>query len=195
MADAKPQSAMPLPESMAGNFNDAVRWFNQMWAGGADPSAALRGSGPIPAAMMPTLDIKELDKRIADLRSVEHWLKLNQGLVQTTIQGLEMQRNTIAAWQSFGAAAAAGGAAASASGTSAAAPGSAPAGAPDPAAFAPAAWWSALHQQFAQMAASAMVPEAGTTGAPATDTDAPPPDAAPAAGARAPGKAAASKPR
>lgn len=187
MADAKPPPAMPLPESMAGNFQDAVRWFNQMWAGAADPSAAARASGPIPSAMMPTLDIKELDKRIADLRSVEQWLKLNQGLVQTTIQGLEMQRNTIAAWQTFGAAAASGGAAAA---TQASTP-------PDPAAFAPAAWWSALHQQFAQMAASAMAPEAGGTGATSAPDAAVPPAGAPPATprpaggkARGPGNAA-----
>jgi hypothetical protein len=151
MADTKPAPGMPLPDALAGNFQEAVRWFNQMWGGRTDGSAA----GPIPSALMPTLDVKELDKRIADLRSVEHWLQLNQGLLQTTIQGLEMQRNTLAAWQSFGAAAS--GAAMDGAGAAwpkTAATETAP-GAAELPAFQPALWWAALQQQFAQMAAGA----------------------------------------
>ena len=149
---------MPLPDAVAGNFQEAMRWFNQLWGGAGD--AAARGSGPIPSMFMPTLDIQELDKRIADLRSVEHWLKLNQGMLQTTIQGLEMQRNTLSAWQSFGAATA--GAGASAGGT-AAPPNEPPApGASPVPAFDPAQWWTSLQQQFTQMAAAAGAPDAAT---------------------------------
>jgi len=45
----------------------------------------------------PTLDVEELDKRITDMKAVEGWLKMNLNMLQMTIQGLEMQRATIAA--------------------------------------------------------------------------------------------------
>jgi hypothetical protein len=176
MADSKPAAGMPLPEAMAGNFQEAVRWFNQLWGGGADGGSAMHG-GPIPSALMPTMDIKEIDKRIADLRSVEHWLQLNQGLLHSTIQGLEMQRNTLSAWQSFGAAAA--GAPAPSTSSGSASPAASASGS-DPSAmtaFQPALWWATLQQQFAQMAASAAAahsPEtAPGTSRPAAAGDAP----------------------
>lgn len=56
----------------------------------------------IPGFVVPTMDVEELDKRITDLRAVESWLALNANLLRTTIQSLEVQRNTIAAIQSFG---------------------------------------------------------------------------------------------
>jgi hypothetical protein len=143
MTNPAPPTGVPLPETMAGNFQDAMRWFGQFWAGAADPGAAARAGGPIPSMMMPTMDPQEIDKRIADLRSVEHWLSMNLAMLRTTIQGLEMQRNALAAWQNMGNAAAAPGAN------------------PDPAQmpFQPAAWWGALQQQFAQMAANAATQE------------------------------------
>ncbi len=49
----------------------------------------------------PTLSVEELDKRIADLRAVEQWLALNQGMLRNTIQGLEIQRGTLAAVQNL----------------------------------------------------------------------------------------------
>ncbi len=184
MSNPNPTSGMPLPEAMAGNFQDAMRWFNQLWASGMDPGLAARNqAGSIPSMMLPTMDVKELEKRIADLRSVDHWLQVNQGMLRTTIQALEMQRNTLLAWQALGAAGAA--AAASAPGAS---PGSAPASAPDaaavPPAFQPALWWNALQQQFAQMASGAMAGE--------TPPAAPSPAAPAAAERRPPGKAKSS---
>ncbi len=191
MADAKPNPGLPLPETLAGNFQDAVRWFNQMWSAGAD-AAAGRGGAPMPAMLMPTLDIKELDQRIADLRGVEHWLQLNQGLVQTTIQGLEMQRATLAAWQSFGNAAAAGVAAA----TAAPAGEAAAATAAELPAFQPAAWWAALQAQFAQLAsASAMAPAGAASDAAAPAPPGPPPVTEPAASKGAAGKSAGARPK
>jgi hypothetical protein len=56
----------------------------------------------LPSMITPTLDIGELDKRIADLRAVEQWLNLNATMLRTTIQTLEVQRNTIATLKSFG---------------------------------------------------------------------------------------------
>lgn len=56
----------------------------------------------LPSNMAPTLDLEEIDKRIADLRTVEQWLSLNLGMLQSAIQGLEIQRGTIAALKAFG---------------------------------------------------------------------------------------------
>ena len=53
----------------------------------------------MPGMVTPTLDSTELDKRIADLKAVEGWLQLNLGILQTTLQGLEMQRATLTAMQ------------------------------------------------------------------------------------------------
>jgi hypothetical protein len=167
MSDAKPSTGIPLPESLAGNFQDAARWFNQLWSNSLDPSAARGAAGMVPSMMMPTLDIKELEKRIADLRSVEQWLQLNQGMLRTTIQALEMQRSTLAAWQELGAGAAPATAAQAAPKASA----GAAASTPEPAAFQPALWWAALQEQFALMAsnaaAQAAAPETPSNAAPA----------------------------
>ena len=58
----------------------------------------------LPSMIAPTLDVEELDKRIADLRAVEQWLNLNLSMLRTTVQSLEVQRNTIATLKSFGGA-------------------------------------------------------------------------------------------
>jgi hypothetical protein len=55
---------------------------------------------PVPGVMGPTLDPGELDKRISDLKSVENWLNMNLGVLRMTIQGMEMQKATLAAMQS-----------------------------------------------------------------------------------------------
>ena len=56
---------------------------------------------PLPGLVTPTLDTNELEKRIADLKAVEGWLKTNLGILQMTIQGLEVQRATLAAMQAI----------------------------------------------------------------------------------------------
>jgi len=58
----------------------------------------------LPSMIAPTLDVGELDRRIADLRAVEQWLNLNLSMLRTTVQSLEVQRNTIATLKSFGGA-------------------------------------------------------------------------------------------
>ncbi|MFN4327371.1 MAG: PhaM family polyhydroxyalkanoate granule multifunctional regulatory protein [Limnobacter sp.] len=60
------------------------------------------GSLPIPSVMSPTTDLDELDKRISDLKAVEQWLNVNLSMLRATIQGLEVQRGTIATIKSFG---------------------------------------------------------------------------------------------
>jgi len=54
---------------------------------------------PIPGMAMPTLDPQEVEKRIADLKSVEGWLAMNLNMVKLSIQGLEMQKATLQAMQ------------------------------------------------------------------------------------------------
>lgn len=60
------------------------------------------GSLPIPNVINTTTDLEELDKRIADLKAVEQWLNVNLSMLRATIQGLEVQRGTIATIKSFG---------------------------------------------------------------------------------------------
>jgi hypothetical protein len=52
---------------------------------------------PLPGMAMPTLDPNEIEKRIADLRSVENWLAMNHNMVKLSIQGLEMQKAALLA--------------------------------------------------------------------------------------------------
>lgn len=69
-----------------------------------DPFEALKtlwgGMGiPLPGMVAPTFDTSELDRQIANLKAVEGWLASNLSLLKTTLQGLEMQRATLAAMQ------------------------------------------------------------------------------------------------
>ena len=52
---------------------------------------------PLPGMAMPTLDPKEIEKRITDLRSIEGWLNMNLNMVKFSIQGLELQRAALQA--------------------------------------------------------------------------------------------------
>jgi len=88
---------------------------------------------PLPGMVTPTLDVSEIDKRIAELKSVETWLGMNLNLLKMTIQGMEMQRATLSAMQGMQAA----GAGAAKAGAQAAQAGANP--------FADA-WWNVLQQ-------------------------------------------------
>jgi len=55
---------------------------------------------PVPGMAMPTMDPKEVEKRIADLKSVEGWLAMNLNMVRFAIQGLDMQRSALEAMRS-----------------------------------------------------------------------------------------------
>jgi hypothetical protein len=57
---------------------------------------------PLPGMAMPTLDPREIDKRIADLRSIEGWLNMNLNMLRFAIQGLELQRATLNAMRAAG---------------------------------------------------------------------------------------------
>ena len=88
--------ANPFMQPFAQSFAGGVDFVKKLWGG-------LPGSGAVPGFMVPTMDVEELDKRIKDLRTVESWLAMNTNMLRATIQGLEVQRNTIAAIQSLGA--------------------------------------------------------------------------------------------
>lgn len=57
---------------------------------------------PAPGMAMPTLDPKEIEKRISDLRSVEAWLSMNLNMVRFSIQGLELQKAALNAMRAAG---------------------------------------------------------------------------------------------
>jgi hypothetical protein len=48
----------------------------------------------------PTLVPDEVERRIAELKSVENWLNMNLNVLRMTIQSLEMQKAALAAMQS-----------------------------------------------------------------------------------------------
>jgi hypothetical protein len=52
---------------------------------------------PVPGMAVPTFDPQEVEKRIAELRSVEAWLNMNLNMLRFSIQGLEMQRAALQA--------------------------------------------------------------------------------------------------
>lgn len=80
--------------------NDPFSFLKAAW-----PSFAaypMSASG-LPQSSLPTTDPEEIERRIADLKTVEQWLSLNLNILKTTIQGLEIQKGTLVAvqaWQS-----------------------------------------------------------------------------------------------
>jgi len=84
MADA------PDPDKPASPAPDPFEMFRRLWG----PLGV-----PLPGMAMPTLDPHEVEKRIADLRSIEGWLTMNLNMVKFSIQGLEMQKAALQAMQ------------------------------------------------------------------------------------------------
>ncbi|MFJ4293581.1 PhaM family polyhydroxyalkanoate granule multifunctional regulatory protein [Cupriavidus sp. NPDC089707] len=81
------------------DFTNSFDFMRRLWGGSAGMPGGLM---PGLQAMTPPMDLDDLDKRIADLKAVESWLQLNTNLLRTTIQGLEVQRATLVALQTFG---------------------------------------------------------------------------------------------
>ncbi len=73
---------------------DPFDFLKNLWGPMGLPMAGLTGT---------TAAMTELDKRIAELKSVEAWLNMNLNVLRMTIQGLEMQRAGLAAMQGTGA--------------------------------------------------------------------------------------------
>lgn len=74
----------------------SMEMMRQAWAGLTGPGG-LAGSLP----MAPPLNLEDLDRRIAELRSVENWLRMNLSMLSSTIQGMEVQRSTISTLRAF----------------------------------------------------------------------------------------------
>ncbi|HQZ46641.1 MAG TPA: hypothetical protein PK042_11010 [Usitatibacteraceae bacterium] len=53
------------------------------------------GAYPLQSLMFPVLDAKELERKVAELETVEHWLKANLNMLQLTIKSLEYQRQMV----------------------------------------------------------------------------------------------------
>lgn len=70
------------------NAQDPLEFVRGMWS---------NMGFSLPGMVTPTLDVDELDKRIADMKAVEGWLKMNLNMLQMSTQGLEMQRAALAA--------------------------------------------------------------------------------------------------
>jgi len=63
---------------------------------------------PLAGVVAPTLIPDEVERRIAELKSVENWLNMNLNVLRTTIQGLEMQKAGLAAMRTAAASVPAG---------------------------------------------------------------------------------------
>jgi len=109
----------------------SMEMMRQAWQGLAGTGAL--GQSALAASMNP----EDLERRIAELQVVENWLKMNLSMLSSTIQGLEVQRATIATVKAFmGTGAAAAQAAAAAPGQAASAFGAGQSAASDAAARA-----------------------------------------------------------
>lgn len=71
----------------------SMEMMRQAWEG-------LASGGLDAAAVGKMMSVEEMDKRISDLRAVENWLRMNLSMLTSTIQGLEVQRATIATLKS-----------------------------------------------------------------------------------------------
>ena len=59
------------------------------------------GAYPLQSLMFPMLDAKEIEKKIAELETVEHWLKANVSMLQLTIKSLQYQRAMLKGGEKF----------------------------------------------------------------------------------------------
>jgi hypothetical protein len=75
---------------MADDFSSKELWesFQKMW----NPL-----SFPIPGMFTPAMSVEEVEKKIAELQTVENWLKMNLSFLQMTIKTLEMQKSALQA--------------------------------------------------------------------------------------------------
>nr|WP_145548790.1 PhaM family polyhydroxyalkanoate granule multifunctional regulatory protein [Variovorax boronicumulans] len=191
-----------------GKFVPGFDFLQSLAKGAAQSMPQMPGLG---GWVAPTLNVEDLDKRIAELKAVQFWLDQNAMALKATIQALEVQKMTLATLQGMNVSMAEVAKAFTAQPTEATevrtpapppAARPAPEAAPEPAAAPQAAeaaegeaarpgvidamqWWGALTQQFQQIAATAMQEAA------ARATPEPPVASAPAGRQAAARKAAA----
>ena len=70
------------------------------------------GAYPLQSLMFPMPDSKEIEKKIAELAVVEHWLRANLAMLQLSIKSLEFQRDMLKGGEKARAAMGEGGSAA-----------------------------------------------------------------------------------
>ena len=133
----------------------------------ASAAPAMPGMAQLGGWVAPTLNVEELDKRIAELKAVQFWLDQNAAALKATIQALEVQKMTLTALRGMNV-----NMNEMAQAFTARMPGAAPA--PEPAAKPQAApdspakkaeggaavdpmqWWGALTRQFQSIAQAAI---------------------------------------
>ena len=118
--------------------------------------AAAGGAPGMPQAaqwVTPTLDPKELEKRIQELKSVQFWLDQNAKALSATIQALEVQRMTLETLQGMNVGISDVAAAMTGKTTTAQAKSADKAAAPM---VDPMQWWGAISQQFQSIAVKTM---------------------------------------
>ena len=62
-------------------------------------------SFPLPGMITPTVNVEEIENKIAELKAVENWLTINTGFVQMTIKTLQMQKSALESLRAAGEAA------------------------------------------------------------------------------------------
>jgi len=133
----------------------------------ASAPPAMPGMPQLGAWVAPTLDVEELDKRIAELKAVQFWLDQNAAALKATIQALEVQKMTLVALkgmnvnmnemaQAFTARMPGAAPAPEPAAKPQAAPDSSAKAAEGGAAVDPMQWWGALTQQFQSIAQAAI---------------------------------------
>ncbi len=137
--------------------------FLDSWMRGA--SQATPGMGQWIA---PTLDPAELEKRIGELKTVQFWLEQNARMIGATVQAMEVQRMTLSTLQTMNLPLAElQKAMLLPTAASEPAPSPSPSPSPEPSEAAaetpapkpavdPMLWWSALTQQFGELATKAV---------------------------------------
>lgn len=73
---------------MADDFGskDLMDFFQKMW----NPT-----SFPLPGMFQPTMNVEDVEKKLAELQAVETWLKMNLSFLQMTIKTLQMQKSAL----------------------------------------------------------------------------------------------------
>jgi hypothetical protein len=133
----------------------------------ASAAPAMPGMAQLGGWVAPTLNVEELDKRIAELKAVQFWLDQNAAALKATIQALEVQKMTLTALRGMNVnmnEMAQAFTARMPGAPSAPEPAAKPQAAPDSpakkaeggAAVDPMQWWGALTQQFQSIVQAAI---------------------------------------
>jgi hypothetical protein len=90
----------PPPAGAIPGVTDTLDFVKNLWGSMNIPGTGMPGMANMGGAGLSTED---LDKRIADMKAVEAWLNLNLTMLRGTIQGMEVQRSTLATLKTMGA--------------------------------------------------------------------------------------------